>query len=125
MKQLGLLKFEDLYQQQCLLLTHDCFYKRAPKRISDLLSVRDSQRYDLRGNNFSQLDLLIPVFKSKACVNSFSLKGAAFWNNIDAEFKQNNNREHFKRAIKKSLLNKYEHKSDCSNPRCRDRRHHI
>ena len=38
MKKLGLLKFSDLYEQQCLTLAHDCYYHRAPTKISSFLN---------------------------------------------------------------------------------------
>ena len=56
MKKLGLLKFNDLYEQQCLMLTHDCFLQRAPKIITNLIS-RQSSEYNLRQQAQNPFDL--------------------------------------------------------------------
>ena len=42
MKKIGLLKFDDLYRQQCLLLTHDCVYRKAPSPIQQLVSKKQN-----------------------------------------------------------------------------------
>ena len=119
MKKLGLLKFEDLYQQQCLTLTHDCVYHKAPKKS------HQTQDYNLRGQDQNSLNLKIQNFKSRAGSNSFAARGPALWNDIPNDLKKIEQRGLFKKMIKKSILEKYEHKSDCNNPRCRDRSHHI
>ena len=87
MKQLGLLKFNDLYEQQCLMLTHDCYFQRAPKMIANLISRQNSE-YNLRGQAQNPLDLKIPNLKSRAACNSFSVKAPAQWNNTPMELRQ-------------------------------------
>ena len=123
MKELGLLKFSDLYEQQCLMLTHDCFFQRAPKMIAECIS-RPSSDYNLRGQAQNPLDLRLPNYKSRAASNSFSAKAPVFWNNTSVELRKIEQKPLFKRNLKKSILNKYDHKTDCNNPRCRDHRHH-
>ena len=125
MKKLGLLKFGDLYEHQCLTLTHDCYYHRAPIRVRNLLNSQQSSEYNLRGQALNPLDLKVPCFKSRAASNSFSTRGPTFWNNIPEDLRKIEQRAQFKRTVKKSILDKYEHRSDCSNPRCKDRRHHL
>lgn len=124
MKKLGLLKFEDLYNHQCLQLMHDCFYQRAPKMISKLLSIKPSSEYSLRGQAQNPLDFKITCYKSRAAANSFCAQGPVVWNNISNELRKIEQRPHFKRLVKKSILEKYEHKSICTNPRCKDKSHH-
>ena len=121
MKELGLLKFSDLYEQQCLMLTHDCFYHRAPQMIAERISMPNID-YNLRGQAQNPLDLRLPYFKSRAANSSFSAK--AFWNNTLVELRKIDQKPLFKRNLKKSILNRYDYKTDCNNPRCRDRRHH-
>ena len=124
MKKLGLLKFEDLYQQQCLSLTYDCVYKKAPKKIQSLVQIQQTLDYNLRGQNPHSLDLKIPNLKTRAGSNSFSARGPALWNSIPNDTRKIEQRGLFRKTIKKSILDNYEHKSDCNNPRCRDRSHH-
>ena len=123
MKELGLLKFSDLYEQQCLMLTHDCFYHRAPQMIAERISMPNID-YNLRGQAQNPLDLRLPNCKSRAATSSFSAKAPAFWNNTPVELRKIDQKPLFKRNLKKSILNRYDHKTDCNNPRCRDHRHH-
>ena len=125
MKQLGLLKFNDLYEQQCLLLMHDCFYQRAPKMIQNLCSTQYNCEYNLRGQAQNPLDLKVPNYKSRAASNSFSAFGPKLWNNTTSDLRKIDQKALFKRQLKKSLLNRYAHKSDCTNPRCKDKKHHL
>ena len=123
MKKLGLLKFNDLYEQQCLTLTHDCFYGRAPINIRNLFERHNSE-HNLRGHTQNPLNLKIPNYKTRAASSSYSYKGSVLWNNTSLDLRKIEQKTHFKRSIKKSILNKYDHKSDCNNPRCKDRIHH-
>ena len=68
MKQLGLLKFDDLYYMQSALLAHDCFYGNAPINIRNCLSYSSSNNHNLRSqttnphkNNSSSLPTLLTV----------------------------------------------------------------
>ena len=125
MKKLGLLKFEDLYEQQCLILMHDCYYQRAPKKINSLLSSPHSSDYNLRGPAQNPLDFKKPSFKSRAASHSFSANGPALWNSTPNDLRKIEQKGLFKRSLKKTLLENYEHKSDCTNPRCKDKQHHF
>ena len=123
MKKLGLLKFNDLYEQQCLTLTHDCFYGRAPISIRNFFGQTSSE-HNLRGVTQTPLNLKIPNYKTRAASNSFSYKGPVLWNNTSLELRKIEQKLQFKRNIKKSILSRYSHKSDCNNPRCKHRTHH-
>ena len=126
MKKMGLLNFDDLYKEQCLMLTHDCLYNKAPKNIINLIH-RDqpSGGIALRNHIQNPLNLKIPNLKTKAGTSSFCVKGPTFWNEMPNEIKTVKKRECFKKSTKTFLLSKYEHKSSCSNPRCRDKKHHY
>ena len=123
LKKLGLLKFEDLYEQQCLLLTHDCVNQKAPKKIRGMLAHPVSSNHHLRTAP-NPLDLKAPLFRTRAAKNSFSNKGPLFWNRVPIITRKIQLKGPFKNAIKRAILEKYEHKSTCNNPRCRDRAHH-
>ena len=124
MKKLALLKFEELYEQQCLLLVHDCVQNKAPPQISILLENRSNNRYNLRGQSTSSTNLKPPIFKTRAGTSSFRVKGPAFWNSAPQDIKNIERKGHFKRELKKILLDRYKHKSNCTNPRCKDKQHH-
>ena len=125
MKKTGLLKFEDLYRQQCLVLTHDCVYNKAPSPIQQLVNKkRNSSRITLRDQANNPLDLYVPNLKTRAGTHSYSVKGPIFWNETPNIHKSIEKRETFKKVIKRCILNSYNLHSTCSNPMCRDHRHH-
>ena len=125
MKKIGLLKFDDLYRQQCLVLTHDCVYKKAPSPIQQLVNRKpDSSRITLRNYVNNPLDLKVPNLKTRAGTHSYSVKGPKFWNETPNIHKTIDKRETFKKVIKRCILNSYSSHSTCNNPMCRDHRHH-
>ena len=71
------------------------------------------------------LDVKIPNYKTRAGTNSFAIKGPAFWNEIANETRSTNQKIYFKRKMKESLLHSYEQKSNCTNPRCKDKTNHL
>ena len=125
MKKMGLLKFDDLYSLQCTLLTHDCFYDNAPKNIRSLVNKTHNANLNLRNQNNNPLDLRIPNMKSRASSHGFSFKGPSFWNEVSSELRGINQKERFKRAIRNQILEKYNKKAVCTNPRCRDNGNHL
>ena len=126
MKKLGILKLENLYEQQCMTLIHDTIYNRAPSPMKDLLSLgSDGTTHNLRSHQSDPLNLRLPVARSKVGSNSFCIKGADIWNKLPNELKTIESRSSFKNRIKQHLLNSYSTKTECNNPRCSDRSHHI
>ena len=125
MKKLGLLKFDDLYKTQCMLLIHDSIYTNAPLSMIDCLSSVGSGEHNLRSQAAKPLDLKIPPLKSQAGTNSFSAKAPCFWNHIPTEVRSIERKTTFKKAIKNSILRTYEQKTSCTNPRCSDHHNHI
>ena len=125
MKKIGILKFDDLYRQQCLLLTHDCVYKKAPSPIQQLVSKKqNSSRITLRNEVNNPLNLKVPNLKTRVGTHSYSVKGPIFWNETPNNQKTIDKRETFKKLVKKCILDSYSSHSTCNNPMCRDHRHH-
>ena len=124
MKKFGLLKLDDLYQQQCLLLTHDCYYGSAPQKVKEQIILDVAPNYSLQNLSQNPLDLKLSTFKTRAGSNSFSAQGPSFWNDTPHNLREINQKFKFKFAVKKTLLEKYEHLTNCSNPRCKDRQYH-
>ena len=125
MKKLGLLKFEDLYNLQNSLLVHDCFYNNAPQNIKSLINIAQNSNHNLRNQVSNPLDLKVPNFKSRAGSHSFRQVGSSSWNMVSSEVRAINQKGKFKKAIKNSILENYERKAVCSNPRCRDKVNHT
>ena len=125
MKKTGLLKFEDLYKQQCLMLTHDCINNNAPNEIRQFVKKdQEVSRFNLRAHTQEPLNLRIPVYRTRAGKNSFRSKGPNYWNEIPSETKKIARKSVFKNAIKRQLLQGYLLKTTCNNPRCTDKKHH-
>ena len=125
MKKLGLLKFEDLYNLQNTLLVHDCFYGTAPKNIKSLINIALNPNLNLRNQVSKPLDLKVPNLKSRAGSHSFRQVGSSSWNMVSSELRAVKQKERFKRAMKNSILENYERKAVCTNPRCRDKSNHA
>ena len=125
MKRLGLLKFDDLYKTQCMLLTHDCIYAKAPPSIKNCLYSVGSGEHSLRSQAAKPLDLKIPHLRSRAGTNSFSANAPRFWNNVPTELRSIERKTTFKKAVQNSILRTYESKTSCNNPRCSDHHNHI
>ena len=125
MKNLGLLKFEDLYKLEINLLTHDCLYGNAPKNIGSLTNLALNTNHNLRNQVSRPLDLKVPNFKSRAGSHSFRQEGSMSWNAVSHELKTISQKVKFKKAMKKTFLDTYERKAVCSNPRCKDKGNHL
>ena len=124
MKQIGILKLDDLYKQQCLMLTYDCINDSAPNQIKQLMIKEKNPVFNLRNHTQNPLNLKIPILKTRVGSNSFSIKGPTIWNGIPNEMKCINRRSNFKNAVKKKFLQGYNCKCECNNPRCTDKQHH-
>ena len=125
MKKMGLLKFEDLYSLQSNLLTYDCFHGNAPKNIKNLVTKTLNPNLNLRNQTNNPLDLKIPNMKSRAGSHSFSCKGPGFWNEVSGELRVTNQKGRFKNGLKKQILESYDKKAVCTNPRCKDNGNHL
>ena len=125
MKKVGILKLDDLYRQQCLVNVHSCVHEIAPGPIRNLIQLeRNVSRFNLRSNEQNPLNIAAPITKSRIGSQSFSAKGAAFWNTLPTELQSVERKSVFKNTVKRTMLNEYQAVSECHNPRCTDRRHH-
>ena len=124
MKKLGLLKFDDLYKTECMLLIHDCIHGNAPSNIKSEIKPANNSERTLRNHVENPLDLRIPNLKTRAGANSFIVNGPQFWNTISNELRSISRKGSFKNAVKNSIIKDYEQKANCSNPRCKDHSNH-
>ena len=125
MKELKILKLEDLYKQQCATLIHDIIYKRAPAQMANFVSLSstiESQR--LRSHSTNPLLVREPLGKCKTSSNSFCVKGPISWNRLPHELQVIRDKNNFKTRLKRYITESYSNSTVCTNPRCTDRRHH-
>ena len=128
MKDLKILRIEDLYKQQCATLIHDITNSRAPSRMSELVSLvnnpHNPQNQRLRSHATNPQQIREPVGKCKTSSNSFCVKGPSIWNSLPPELHTIQEKHIFKYRLKNHLLSQYSNVIDCNNPLCTDRRHH-
>ena len=121
MKKISILKFDDLYKQQCLVNVHNCVHEIAPSPIRNLIQLeRNVSRFNLRSNEQNPLNIVAPITKSRIGSQSFSAKGPAFWNALPSELKSVERTPIFKNMVKRRMLREYQSVSECHNPRCTD-----
>ena len=124
MKELGLLKFEDLYNIQTSTLIHDCYYGLAPLNVENCITSAHNSNHSLRNQTNKSFDLHVPMRRSRAGSNSFIVNGPQMWNQIPSEVRSISQKERFKKAIKRVTLRSYDEKITCTNPRCKDYSNH-
>ena len=125
MKTLRILKLEELYTQQCTTYVHDVINNRAPSPIKNMLTLgSQATPHNLRSHTADPLHLRTPFSRCKTSSNSFCSKGPQLWNNLPQEIKEIQTKTIFKTTLKRHLLNSYNDTTECTNPRCSDRRHH-
>ena len=125
MKDLKILKLDDLYKQQCAGLIHDIVNKRAPSRMNGLVSfVKKPEIQSLRSHSSNPLQAREPLGRCKISSNSFCIKGPIIWNSLPLELQEIREKHIFKNRLKNYLLKPYSNVIVCNNPRCTDRRHH-
>ena len=125
MKKFGLLKLEQLYEQQSSTLIHDIINKRAPKVMGNLINLeREATSHNLRNHQSDPHQLRPPLARTKTSTNSLRTKGPQIWNQLPNELRSITSKSIFKSRLKQHYLEQYRVSTECSNPRCTDRRHH-
>ena len=125
MKKLGMLKLEDLYEQQCATLIHDVINNRSPAPMQELITIeRESTAHNLRRHTSDPHNIRIPQTRNKIGASSFCSKGPKIWNRLPQEVKNIERKLTFKHKLKQYFINKYENATQCNNPKCTDARHH-
>ena len=105
MRKVGTPKFDDLYKQQCLVNVQNCVHMIAPSPIRNLIQLeRNVNRFNLRSNEQNPFNVVAPITKSRISSQSFSAKGAAFWNILPTELKAIEGKIIFKNVKKRKML---------------------
>ena len=125
MKELGLMKLEDLYNFQCTTLIHDIAHRRAPTPMATLVNFdKDIPRQGLRSHVSNPNRIRVPIGRSRAALNGFRCKGPLTWNKLPFEMQNVKEKLGFKLKLKRHILSSYSTEIVCNNPRCTDRAHH-
>ena len=107
MRKVGTPKFDDLYKQQCLVNVQICVHEIVLSPIRNLIQLeRNVSQFNLRlrSNEQNPLNIVAPITKSRISSQSFSAKGAAFWNILPTELKAIEGKIIFKNVKKRKML---------------------
>ena len=125
MKSLGILKIDDIYKQQCVTLVHDALHNNCPKTLGNFIKLTaEKDEHALRNKEKKPLCLQKPNLKTKQGKGSFQVNGPVIWNSLPNDLKEIEQRELFKKCVKRYLLDQYNDTVTCNNPLCHDRGHH-
>ena len=125
MKNMGILKVDDIYKHQCITMTHDILNDNCPVGIKGLIELKtENNNYSLRAKDQNLLNLRIPISKITQAKTSFKINGPSYWNTLPNSLREEKKRDLFKRRTKIFLMKDYNKTVTCSNPLCRDLRHH-
>ena len=126
MKNLKVLKIEDQHYLQCAALIFDMLKGYAPDILS--LSCEQNINNNTRSTRLAAnkpQDFRLPAYNSIRIKNSFQNLVPDIWNTLPETIQTAPSRKSFKSALKKSILDQYAERTECSNPRCSDRRFHV
>ena len=125
MKNIEILKVDDIYKHQCITMTHDILNDNCPVGIKGLIELKtENNNYSLRAKDQNLLNLRIPISKITQAKTSFKINGPTYWNTLPNSLREEKKRDLFKRRTKIFLMKDYNKTVTCSNPLCRDIRHH-
>jgi hypothetical protein len=124
LKQLGILKLEDLYKMHTICLTYDCFNREAPESLRELFKYTgSSEGASTRSQRTKPKDIKLtipetnigPVIKS-----SFISQAPLFWSDLPDSIQNSNSKDILRSRLKAHLLNQYSTVLLCKNVLCSD-----
>ena len=121
---LKVLNIEDQYFLQCAGLTYDMLKGFAPDILSLLDEQNDNNVKITRSVTNKPQNLKPLSYNSNRLKNNFQNIVTGIWNTLPENLQNAVSRKVFKASLKKSILDLYKEKVDCSNPRCFDMRFH-
>jgi hypothetical protein len=127
LKDLGILKLNDLYKLHTACLVYDCLIGDAPAHMQGLFSyIADGARTSTRSQTNKPLDIKAtnPVIKPGPVLSSnFMCKGPELWNNLPESLQDFTNKVALRSKLKESYLVQYLDKPLCKNLLCSDINH--
>ena len=125
MKKLEILKVNDQHQFQCLSLMYNMIKGVSPDvfNFKQILNTNLRDR-GLRSSVSQPNNVRLPGCSSMYNKNSFPSLGPVLWNETSEELKGIDSSKRFKKELKKTFLQSYAERCNCSNPLCVDHRFH-
>ena len=124
LKELGILKINDLYKLHTTCLVYDCLNGDAPAQLQGLFSyAADGTHTSTRSQTSKPLDIKIanPIQKPGSVLSSsFICKGLELWNDLPEPLQASASKEALRSKLKKSYLDQYMKKLPCKNALCTD-----
>ena len=125
MKKLEILKVNDQHQFQCLSLMYNMIKGVSPDvfNFKQILNTNLRDR-GLRSSVSQPNNVRLPGCSSMYNKTSFPSLGPVLWNETSEELKGIDSSKRFKKELKKTFLQSYAERCNCSNPLCVDHRFH-
>jgi hypothetical protein len=124
LKNLGILKLDDLYKLHTACMVYDCLNGDAPAQLQGLFSyLADGTRTSTRSQTNKPLDIKTTKASKKpgpVLGSSFICKGPEVWNNLPESFQASTNKKALRSKLKESYLDQYVNKLPCKNALCAD-----
>ena len=125
MKKLEILKVNDQHQFQCLSLMYNMIKGVSPDVFNFKQNLNTNLRDRVLRSSVSQPnDVRLPGCSSMYNKISFPSLGPVLWNETSEELKGIDSSKRFKKELKKTFLQSYAERCNCSNPLCVDHRFH-
>ena len=102
-KQLNLLKINDIYKINVLIIVHNSKYAKSPMVIKKMFQTRYTP-YNTRNRN----NLNTNAVKTKYGESTISYKGSELWNSLDPNIKCIVSSKTFRGALTKLIVNNYQ-----------------
>ena len=124
MKNLKILKVEDQFIFQCACTIFDMLRGSAPDMFNLTQGQISSNSHQTRSTTNRPENLRKTVSNTLKKTQSFPGAATDIWNSLPHAIQTAESKPLFKALLRKSILDDYCDKLDCSNPRCSDRRFH-
>ena len=124
MKALNILKFNDQYQYQCLVLLFNMLKGYAP----DIYNLIQSQSNNVRISSLRSVtnqpqNLRLPCYQTGQSSRTFLSLIPDLWNELSTEMQCAPTQSFFKKHLKLAFVSNYEERTVYTNPTCVDTRH--
>jgi hypothetical protein len=125
MKSLRILNIHDLYKQQTATFIHDSVRGTLPGGLEGVFALRKQNLdYALRSTTIDELTVESKLYKIKHTKKGFFSRAPEIWNDISREIRSIEQKNLFRKSLKKELLEEYSSEVPCHNIFCKDRTHH-
>ena len=125
MEFLNFFNVNDLYKQQTATFIHDSVRGTLPGGLEGVFALRkENLDYALRFTTIDELTVESKLYKIKHTKKGFFSRAPEIWNDISREIRSIEQKNMFRKSLKKELLEEYSSEVPCHNIFCKDRTHH-